>query len=96
MGNCCLKAQNKTKKGSYNDIEMERPVKIEQPADEHSAATQASLDKWFAGAVNGKKAEENIFVQLSRLGFTDDNTLFADSSCPDEINHDDPDEDITS
>ena len=41
---------------------MERPVKIEQPADEHSAATQASLDKWFAGAVNGKKAEENIFV----------------------------------
>ena len=30
------------------------------------------------------------------MGFTDDNTLFADSSCPDEINHDDPDEDITS
>jgi hypothetical protein len=46
--------------------------------------------------VNGKKAEENIYVQLSRLGFTAENTLFADSSCPDEINHDDPDEDITS
>ena len=25
-----------------------------------------------------------------------ENTLFADCSCPDEINHDDPDEDITS
>lgn len=30
------------------------------------------------------------------MGFTDDNTLYADSSCPDEINHDDPDEDLTS
>jgi hypothetical protein len=30
------------------------------------------------------------------MGFTAENTLFADSSCPDEINHDDPDEDITS
>ena len=31
-----------------------------------------------------------------KLGFTDENTLFADSSCPDEICHDDPDEDISS
>jgi hypothetical protein len=30
------------------------------------------------------------------LGFTDENTLFADSSCPDEICHDDPEEDISS
>jgi hypothetical protein len=30
------------------------------------------------------------------MGFTNENTLFADSSCPDEINHDDPLEDITS
>ena len=33
---------------------------------------------------------------LADHGFTDDNTLYADSSCPDEINHDDPKEDITS
>ena len=33
---------------------------------------------------------------LDKLGFTADNTLYADSSCPDEINHDDPGEDITS
>ena len=30
------------------------------------------------------------------MGFTAENTLYADCSCPDEINHDDPEEDITS
>ena len=29
------------------------------------------------------------------MGFNSENTLFADSSCPDEINHDDQEEDIT-
>lgn len=33
---------------------------------------------------------------LTEIGFTDDNTLFADSTCPDEINHNDPDTDVTS
>ena len=33
---------------------------------------------------------------LDKLGFTADNTLYADISCPDEINHDDPGEDVTS
>lgn len=28
------------------------------------------------------------------MGFTGENTLFAESTCPDEINHDDPDCDI--
>ena len=37
-----------------------------------------------------------MFEKLRELGFTEENTLFADSSCPDEINHDDPDEDMTS
>ena len=64
--------------------------------DQHSRATLETLNRYFKGCVNGKLAEENIYTQLSRLGFTADNTLFADSSCPDEINHDDPDEDITS
>lgn len=30
-----------------------------------------------------------------QLGFTDKNTLFADSSCPDEINHDNTEDDVT-
>ena len=46
--------------------------------------------------MKGKQAEEAIFKVLTNMNFTADNTLFADSSCPDEINHDDPDEDITS
>jgi hypothetical protein len=37
-----------------------------------------------------------VFEKLKSMGFTDANTLFADCSCPDEINHDDPLEDITS
>jgi hypothetical protein len=46
--------------------------------------------------MRGCKAEKKIYERLSDLGFNADNTLFADSSCPDEINHDDPDEDLTS
>lgn len=33
---------------------------------------------------------------MKNMGFTDDNSLFAESTCPDEINHDDVDEDITA
>lgn len=65
-------------------------------ADEHSKDEKDTLRKFFPGALKGDDAEEKIFNQLSKLGFTADNTLFADSSCPDEINHDDPEEDITS
>jgi hypothetical protein len=46
--------------------------------------------------LNGHLAEQLVADKLIQLGFTDDNTLFADSSCPDELNHDDPEEDITS
>jgi hypothetical protein len=37
-----------------------------------------------------------VAEKLMKLGFTKENTLFADSSCPDEICHDDPEEDLTS
>jgi len=35
-------------------------------------------------------------MKLSQLGFKAENTLFIDCSCPDEINHNDPLEDMTS
>jgi hypothetical protein len=54
-----------------------------------------ALEKNFKGAMTGKSVENLIFQKLDKLGFTNENTLFADSSCPDEINHDDPG-DITS
>ena len=46
--------------------------------------------------MTGHEVDSAVYNKLSKEGFTDDNTLYADCSCPDEINHDDPDEDITS
>jgi len=46
--------------------------------------------------MKGHDVDEAVFKKLSAEGFDADNTLYADCSCPDEINHDDPDEDITS
>lgn len=36
------------------------------------------------------------YKKLVELGFTNKNTLFGDCTCPDEINHNDPGEDISS
>ena len=44
----------------------------------------------------GYEIDKIVYVKLSGLGFNVENTLFADSSCPDEINHDNPIEDLTS
>jgi hypothetical protein len=35
-----------------------------------------------------------VYVQLEKQGFKMSNTLFADSTCPDEISHNNPAEDI--
>lgn len=45
--------------------------------------------------MTGHAAELATHRVLSNLGFTAENTLFSDSSCPDEVNHDDPEEDMT-
>jgi len=45
--------------------------------------------------MRGHDAELATHRVLSKLGFTADNTLFSDSSCPDEVNHDDPLEDMS-
>ena len=54
------------------------------------------LTKYFNGYMTGMEAEMLIAEQLEKRGFTSYNTLFADCICPDEINHDDPDEDISA
>ena len=46
--------------------------------------------------MRGKEAEALVAQLLLSRGFTDDNTLFTDSSCPDELNHNCPENDITS
>ena len=71
-------------------------VKQKEAPDTRPQAMVDSLAKNFPGAMTGKQAEALIAKELTMRGYTGDNTLFADSSCPDEINHDDPLEDITS
>ena len=44
----------------------------------------------------GHEIEEMVYIELDRLGFTPNNTLFAESTCPDEVNHDNPSEDINA
>ena len=65
----------------------------EQSNDEQR---KAALEKYFPGALQGTEAEDLVAQELIKRGFTGKNTLFADSTCPDELNHDDPEEDITS
>ena len=57
--------------------------------------TQIALDKYFPGAMTGKDTEQRVYETLAPIGLTADNTLFVDCSCPDEINHDNPDEDVS-
>jgi len=37
--------------------------------------------------MKGREVEESSYKILKELGFSQQNTLYADSSCPDEINH---------
>lgn len=50
----------------------------------------------FPGSFSGHSVEAKVFEKLCSLGFNADNTLFSDCSCPDEVNHDDPTDDISS
>lgn len=64
--------------------------------DEHSKATKHALQTYFANHMYGGEIEERCYHKLHAAGFTPENTLFAESSCPDEVNHDNPTEDITT
>jgi len=59
-------------------------------AHEDGVQTYAAMDaieKNFPNAMKGKDVEAKTFETLKDLGFEKANTLYADSSCPDEINH---------
>ena len=61
-----------------------------------SELCKMSLNTYFPGNMPGIEAEKLVAKILSRRGFNDVNTLFTDSSCPDELNHNCPENDITS
>ena len=45
----------------------------------------------FPGAMSSEKVLEGFKKVVEKRGYTDDNTLFAQSICPDEINHEEGD-----
>ena len=89
--NCCSNSNLNDKEKNLSFV-----GKPHAPHGNQSEGTKEAIDKYFKGANSGCVMEEKIYQELSKLGFTDENTLFSDSSCPDEINHDDINEDITS
>jgi hypothetical protein len=46
-----------------------------------------TITKYFPKAMSAKEILEKVKPVLAKYGFTDDNTLYAQSVCPDEINH---------
>ena len=66
-----------------------------RPDDSHTEKTLKSLNTFFKGFQKGKDIDEIVHKKLESFGFTEKNTLFCDCCCPDEINHDDPEEDLS-
>ena len=79
-----------------SEVDARTELRTVAKEDHRSPAMKEAVDKYFPGAMTGKQAESLVAQELMRRGYNGENTLFADSSCPDEINHDDPGEDITS
>ena len=48
--------------------------------------TQASIDAYFPGALSSSVVDHKLADALYARGYTKDNTLFATSVCPDEVN----------
>ena len=73
-----------------------RRTKGSTKQDQLSNKAASALETYFPGATTGYNIDIHVTSQLWKNDFDEDNTLFCDSSCPDEINHDDPLEDITT
>ena len=54
-----------------------------------------SAQRHFKSSLPGSQIEQIVYQTIASLGLTKENTVFAESSCPDELNHDDYAEDIT-
>ena len=95
--NHVIKIENEQKPEPWtreNSMGWRRTKGSDKP-DELSEEAINTLENFFPGAAKGRTVEIHVASQLMRNSFSEENTLFCDSSCPDEINHDDPSEDIT-
>ena len=105
MGKTC-DSSNRMKENEDTEFNMNKPTKKsqfqfkmkdnEQRDGEQTRDTKIAVARWFPGALRGKLVEEIAYEKLAELGFTNTNTLYGDCSCPDEINHNDPEEDVSS
>lgn len=93
-GNCCNTVNTGGVKPKVNRNFM---AQISGKVDGvQTKKTQDAIEKYFPGSMKGRIVEAKVYEALSKLGFNDDNTLYGDCTCPDEINHNDPGADITS
>jgi hypothetical protein len=77
----------------------EAPVKKvdlnEDWKSEFSQEQRVNIEKHFTYALPGSHVEQMAFEAVQKIGLTEKNTAYTHSSCPDELNHNDPDQDIT-
>jgi hypothetical protein len=78
------------KRPTNEDCGEDKTTKVVKIRDEYSHALDA-VEKHFSGAHEGATTLECVKPVIEKLGLTDDNTLFAQSICPDEINHEEGD-----
>lgn len=97
-----LKVQARTtekemKKTSTSVVEKEAETDVHLSPSEADAIIQekkAVLEKLlsvFPGAMSSQDVLDGFKKVVEKRGYTDDNTLFAQSVCPDEVNHEEGD-----
>lgn len=68
------------------ETETEAPTRQDDNITEWREATQLA-ESFFPGAMSGAQALAMVEAAVTARGYTPDNTLYAQSICPDEINH---------
>lgn len=58
---------------------------------QEKAAIAKLVEKNFPNALSSAEVLEKVAAVIEKRGYTDNNTLFAQSVCPDEINHEEGD-----
>lgn len=54
-----------------------------------------AFKKYFPMAMTGPEVEARVYQKLSSLGMNPTNTVWTQSSCPDELNHDNYSQDLS-
>ena len=80
---------------SEQDNNKFKTINLAHGIDLQSYACKEAIKMHFPGADRSTIIEEQVFQRLEKYKFTRENTLLAESTCPDEVSHRDSREDIT-